>query len=100
MDFEELEQLMDPDNTTSALLLAHLVALQLVMRPIACHERKTYTVTMYSIRMKSWIDQIYSQLRPEDQESFSWPLLISKLHTANRLETYTLVQESKTILLE
>lgn len=60
------------------------------MRPIVCRERKIYTVTMYSIRMISWIGQIYGQLKQEYREAFDWPLCISKLHAAKRLEDYTL----------
>ena len=93
MELEELEQLMDPCNVTSQLLLAHIIAVHLVMRPIACHERKTYTVTMYSIRMTSWIDQIHNELQPEFKEAVDWPLLISQLHKAKRLEEYTLVSK-------
>jgi hypothetical protein len=92
----ELEQLINPCNSISQLLLAHLVALHLIMRPIACRERKNYTVTMYSIRMTSWIGQIHSQLKPEYRVSFDWPLCISQLHTAKRLEEYTLVRKSQT----
>ena len=45
---------------------------------------------MYSIRMISWIGQIYGQLKQEYREAFDWPLCISKLHAAKRLEDYTL----------
>jgi hypothetical protein len=92
MEFDELEQLIDPCNTSSQLLLAHIVALHLIMRPIACRERKSYTVTMYAIRMTTWIGQIYSQLEPESQEAFKWPLFISQLHKTRSLEVYTLAK--------
>ncbi len=90
MDSGELVHLMDPCNIISQLLLAHVVALYLIMRPIACHERKNYTVTMYGIRMTSWIGKISTQMEPEHQESLKWPQLISQLHAAKRLEEYTL----------
>jgi hypothetical protein len=96
IDSDELEQLMNPCNAISQLLLAHLVALHLIVRPIACRERKNYTVTMYGIRMTTWIGQIYSHLKPEYQETFDWPLLVSQLHAAKRLEEYTLAQKPKT----
>ena len=60
------------------------------MRPIVCRERKIYTVTMYSIRMVSWIGHIYGQLKQEYREAFDWPLSISKLHTAKCLDDYSL----------
>jgi hypothetical protein len=66
------------------------------MRPIVCRERKTYTVTMYSIRMISWIGQIYSQLKQEYRAAFDWPLRISQLHTAKLLEDYTLARNPQT----
>jgi hypothetical protein len=100
MEFNELETLLEPSNTTSQLLLAHLVALQLVMRPIACNERKTYTVTMYGVRMTTWIGQIYSHLKLEDREAFKWSLLVSELHAAKRLEEYTLVSSSNSTMSE
>jgi hypothetical protein len=92
METSELEQLINPCNTASQLLLAHLVALHLIMRPIACRERKDYTVTMYGIRMTTWIGQIYSRLKPEYQKAFDWPLLVSQLHSAKHLEDYTVVR--------
>jgi hypothetical protein len=100
MEFDELEKLLEPSNTTSQLLLAHLVALQLVMRPIACNERKTYTVTMYGVRMTTWIGQIYSHLKLEDREAFKWPLLVSELHATKRLEEYTLVSKTNSTMKE
>ncbi|KAI9739950.1 MAG: hypothetical protein M1818_005006 [Claussenomyces sp. TS43310] len=90
MEPDDLEKLIEPCNTTSQLLLAYLVGVHLIMRPIACLERKTYTVTMYACRMTSWIGNIFSQVKPEYQKALEWPLLISKLHTAKRLEDYTL----------
>lgn len=96
MESSELEQLIEPCNSASQLLLAHFVALHLVMRPIACRERKTYTVTMYGIRMTTWIGEIYEKMKPEYQELLDWPLVISQLHTAKRLEQYTLAPKLQT----
>ncbi|KAF4617944.1 hypothetical protein G7Y89_g15039 [Cudoniella acicularis] len=93
MESSELEQLMDPCRITSQLLLAHFVALQLIMRPIACRERKVHTVTMYGIRMDSWISEIRKRVKPEYQHILEWPLLISRLHSEKCLESYTLAQD-------
>ncbi|KAH8590977.1 hypothetical protein B0O99DRAFT_280640 [Bisporella sp. PMI_857] len=97
MDYSELEQLLDPQNTISQLLLAHLVALQLIMRPISCNERKIYTVTMYSIRMTAWMNQIYAQMGEEYQDAFKWPLLISQLHEKKRLTEYAMISKTLTL---
>ncbi|TVY59439.1 Uncharacterized protein LSUE1_G007758 [Lachnellula suecica] len=95
LDPNELEQLLDPTNTASQLLLAHIVALNLIMRPIACNERKNYTVTMYGIRMTTWIGRIFSQLSQELRQEFSWLLRVSELHVQKRLEEYTLASKSR-----
>lgn len=96
LDSSEIEQLTDPCNTTTQLLMAHFVALHLMTRPICCRERKTHTVTMYGIRMDTWIGDILNQMKPEYQANLQWPLFVSQLHTVKRLESYTLVPEMQT----
>ncbi|KFY49948.1 hypothetical protein V496_09694 [Pseudogymnoascus sp. VKM F-4515 (FW-2607)] len=86
MDHEELLQLIDPQNVTSQLLLAHMVAVQLILRPIVCRERKQYTVTMFSIRMSRWIDMIYDNVGTGYEGFLAWPLLVSQYHNTKTLE--------------
>ncbi|OBT45154.1 hypothetical protein VE00_04319 [Pseudogymnoascus sp. WSF 3629] len=90
MEHPELLQLIDPCNIVSQLLLAHMVAVQLSLRPIFCRERKQYTVTMFSIRMTRWIDKICSNIGLGYEEFLTWPLLVSKLHHTKTLEQHVL----------
>lgn len=90
MDHDELIELLNPANNPCQIILAHIVALHLVMRPISCNERKQYTVTMYSIRMSSWIPAIYENLDTKYREYIAWPAFIGKMHVAGQLEKYTL----------
>jgi hypothetical protein len=90
MDHGELLQLIDPLNVISQLLLAHMVAVQLSLRPIVCRERKQYTVTMFSIRMSRWIDTICSNIGSGYEEFLAWPLLVSQLHNTKTLEEHVL----------
>ncbi len=90
MEHGELLQLIDPHNAISQLLLAHMVALQLSLRPIVCRERRQYTVTMFSIRMTMWIDTICSNIGPGYEELLAWPLLVSKFHHTKTLEEHVL----------
>jgi hypothetical protein len=79
----------------SQLLLAHIVALYLVIRPLCCRERKYYTVTMYSIRMKTWIEQIHQNLDERMKGLCEWPQKLSQLNLEKRLEEYTVVKTTK-----
>jgi len=84
--------LLDSRNVVSQLLLAHMVALQLILRPIFCRERKHYTVTMFSIRMTTWIETISNSVGPKYQSFLMWPILISERHFAGTLEKLSLAQ--------
>ncbi|KAE9372721.1 hypothetical protein N431DRAFT_505051 [Stipitochalara longipes BDJ] len=83
-------QLLETNNEASQLLLAHLVALQLIMRPISCRERKHYTVTMYGIRMSTWIPGIYNSIPDEMRYLMEWPMWVSRLHGEGGLEKWSL----------
>lgn len=89
---EDFVELCDPSNTACQLLLAHLVALHLIMRPISCRERKIYTVSMYRIRMTTWIDTIYQNASSSDRKYLEWPLYVSALHKTDMhmLDSYIL----------
>lgn len=93
MNPTELEQLMEPRYIVSQFLLAHLIALYLIMRPLVCRERKVYTVTMYGIRMSNWIETIRMQVGPDHQQALAWPSLVNQLHLAGTLEQYALTHE-------
>lgn len=90
LDHTSFLQLLETSNETSQLLLAHLVALHLVMRPISCRERKHYTVTMYGIRMSTWIPGIYNCISDEARYFLEWPMWISRLHGEGGLEKWSL----------
>ena len=90
MDHGELLQLMDPHNVISQILLAHMVAVQLSLRPIVCRERKQYTVTMFSIRMTRWIETICSNVGSGYEGFLTWPSLVSQLHHTKTLEEHVL----------
>lgn len=90
MDHGELLQLIDPQKVVSQLLLAHLVALHLILRPIVCRERKNYTVTMFSIRMTRWMERIQNNVSKDYEKFLSWPVYISELHIAGNLEKHSL----------
>lgn len=90
MDHEELLQLIDPQNVISQILLAHMVAIQLILRPIVCRERKQYTVTMFSIRMCRWIETICDNIGAGYKGFLTWPLLVSQYHTTKTLEEHIL----------
>lgn len=93
MNPTELEQLLESRSTVSQFLLAHLIALYLIMRPLGCKERKVDTVTMYGIRMSNWIKTIRMQVAPDHQQALAWPLLVNQLHLAGTLEQYALTHE-------
>lgn len=90
LDHDAFLRLIDPIDDTSQLLLAHLVAMYLFMRPISCRERKHYTVTMYGIRMTSWIPGIYNTVPEEKRDFMEWPLWVSGLHGKKELECWSL----------
>ncbi|KFX92649.1 hypothetical protein V490_05260 [Pseudogymnoascus sp. VKM F-3557] len=90
MDHEELVQLMDPQNVISQLILAHMVAVQLILRPIVCRERKQYTVKMFSIRMSRWIESICDNIGAGYEGFLTWPLLVSQHHNNKTLEEHIL----------
>ncbi|KFZ03164.1 hypothetical protein V502_11180 [Pseudogymnoascus sp. VKM F-4520 (FW-2644)] len=90
MDHEELIQLIDTKNVISQLLLAHMVAIQLILRPIVCRERKQYTVTMFSIRMSRWIETICDSIGAGYEGFLTWPLLVSQYHNTKTLEQHIL----------
>lgn len=85
-----LLHLLAPTNATCQLLLAHIVALHLSMRPISCRERKQYTVSFYGIRMSSWIPDIFQGLGPPWREYLRWPMLVAGLHVKGELEGFSL----------
>ena len=90
---EECQQLLDSSNEVCQLLLAHMIAMYLIMRPVSCRERTAYTATMYGIRMTSWIDHISECLSEEHKAYLTWPLLVSELNRNKILEQYTLSEE-------
>jgi hypothetical protein len=90
LDHTDFLQLLETANQTSQLLLAHLVALHLVMRPISCRERKHYTVTMYGIRMNTWIPGIYNSISDDCRYLLEWPMWVTRLHAEGRLEKWSL----------
>jgi len=77
---EEFIELCDISNPVCQLLIAHMIALHIIMRPISCRERKKHTVTMYRIRMTNWIDQIYQNIHYDWREHIEWPRKISELN--------------------
>ncbi|KAH8821860.1 hypothetical protein F5884DRAFT_851069 [Xylogone sp. PMI_703] len=83
-------ELCEPTNTACQLLIAHLIALHLIMRPISCRERKKYTVAMYRIRMSTWIDRIYQDMDPSFWKYLEWPINISNLHKLEILDSHIL----------
>lgn len=85
-----LLRLLTPTNPTCQLLLAHIVALHLSMRPISCRERKQYTVSFYGIRMSSWIPNIYAGLDEKWKGYLRWPMLVAGLHIQGELEGFSL----------
>ncbi len=87
---EELTQLLDPTDQVCQLLLSHMIAMYLVMRPVSCRERRQYTATMYGIRMTSWIDRIEGGLGNLYKPYAAWPMMISELNREKVLEQYTL----------
>lgn len=87
---EDFVELCDASNTACQLLLAHLVALHLIMRPISCRERKKYTVSMYRIRMTTWIDIIYQNIDTGFRKYLEWPLHVSNMHGSETLDNYIL----------
>jgi hypothetical protein len=89
MCHEDFVGLCDSSNTVSQLLLAHFVALHLIMRPISCRERMRYTVTMYSIRMTTWIDLICQNLHPDSRVYLIWPNKVNQLNDWKVLDSYT-----------
>jgi hypothetical protein len=90
LDHTAFLQLLEPSNETSQLLLAHLVALHLVMRPISCRERKHYTVTMYGIRMNTWIPGIHNSISEDSRYLLEWPMWVARLHVEGVLEKWSL----------
>ncbi|MCJ1446031.1 MAG: hypothetical protein MMC23_006536 [Stictis urceolatum] len=78
---EECQQLLDSSNEVCQLLLAHMIAMYLIMRPVSCRERTAYTATMYGIRMTSWIDHISECLSEEHKAYLTWPLLKKALNS-------------------
>ncbi|KAH7323519.1 hypothetical protein BKA65DRAFT_598120 [Rhexocercosporidium sp. MPI-PUGE-AT-0058] len=71
-----LNLLLSPTIQTNQLLLAFLVALHLVMRPISCRERRQYTVSFYGIRMSSWIPGIWNEVAEEARGALEWPMWV------------------------
>ncbi len=88
----DFKQLLKPDNVICQLLLAHMIAVYLVMRPVACRERGQYTATMYSIRMTRWIEIIYKNVEVNYRTYLAWPLLVSDLNKSRTLQQYTLTR--------
>ncbi|KAH6707890.1 hypothetical protein BKA61DRAFT_739144 [Leptodontidium sp. MPI-SDFR-AT-0119] len=86
-----ITSLLSPIIQTNQLLLAFLVALHLVMRPISCRERKQYTVSFYGIRMSSWIPGIWNAVGEEARVRLEWPMWVSGLHGKGMLEKWSLV---------
>ncbi|KAL3417070.1 C6 transcription factor [Phlyctema vagabunda] len=93
MDNTEILKLLDTQRTTCQLLLAHMIALHLIMRPISCRERRQYTVTMYGIRMSTWIPKIYENMAAEYQKFLAWPMTVSSQHNVGKLEQFTLSRQ-------
>lgn len=92
---DSLLHLLSPSNPTCQLLLAHIVALHLSMRPISCRERKQYTVSFYGIRMSSWIPDIYHNLSPPWRVYLNWPMVVARLHVKGDLEGFSLGKGKK-----
>ena len=90
----DISKLLDRDNQASLLVLAHLVAIYLMMRPLSCRERLRYTATMYSIRMTYWIDGILENVQSRYIPFMEWPLVISSLNKARTLEQEGLVERA------
>lgn len=95
LSHSSLMELLSPSNPTCQLLLAHIVALHLSMRPISCRERKQYTVSFYGIRMSAWIPNIYNSLEPYWQAFMRWPIFVSYLHNQGQLEKFSLGKGKK-----
>ena len=91
---DDFNKLCDTSNTICQFLIAHLVALHIIMRPISCRERKKHTVTMYRIRMTTWIDQIYQATDRTSKKYVEWPRKISELNQLGLkpLDSYILSQ--------
>jgi len=90
LDHTSLLQLLEPSNETNQLLLAHLVALHLLMRPISCRERKQHTASMYGIRMNTWIPGIYNTVSEGKRPLLEWPMWVAGLHVKGELEQWSL----------
>ncbi len=92
LDSDAMQALLDTSNETSQLLLAFIVALHLVMRPISCRERKDYTVSFYGIRMIGWMPGIWNSVGENARALLDWPMRVSRLHGKGELETWTLAR--------
>jgi hypothetical protein len=66
------------------------------MRPISCRERRKYTVTMYRIRMSTWIDTIYQNIDSGSRRYLEWPVNVGYLHRLENLDSYILSSQFTT----
>jgi hypothetical protein len=92
LDHAAFLQLLETTNQTSQVLLAHFVALHLVMKPISCRERKYYTITIYGIRMNTWTPGIYNSIPEEARYLLEWPMWVARLYVEGGLEKWSLVR--------
>ena len=78
MESEDFNDFIRQDNVVGRILIAHFIAIQIVVRPIIDREwagRKRSTPLRCHL---GWIDSVYDTLPVEKRRFISWPLAIAE----------------------
>jgi len=77
MTMQEIGDFTNPSNHISRLLLAHFLALQMIVTPILNREWSHRSRPTPIVTGVQWVDTIHRDLRPDLQKHLEWPQYIA-----------------------
>jgi len=77
MDNRQFEQFGNPSNNVSRLLLAHFVALHIILAPILGRERQGRMISTDTESILDWLDKIHEEMSPSLRHFLDWPTTVA-----------------------
>lgn len=75
---DEFQSFVDPNNSVAQVLLAHFIALQVVLTPILMLERVGFQGIDAPTSVLGWVEGIYRNVAPELSHFMEWPRLVAQ----------------------